>query len=227
MRFYAFWPLSQTRLFHICRGLGLVARRWCKGMHERVSWEKGGDGICWGGTRVVGCAWRLSLSSFKVLPPSFLALPVNELLCDFMLSAARCSYNVFKWNFAAFLAVMRFPYEIICFLLHNFLIRVPYKSSCFLLCSFLMIFAYEISCCLALMRFYAISLWVFMLFDPNAISLRDFMLICYFLMRFHVFCRCKISLWDFTLYSCIIILCDFMFLGCYEISLWDLLLFVA
>ena len=35
------------------------------------------------------------------------------------------------------------------------------------------------------------------------------------------FCPCQISLWEFMLFSCIIILCDFMLLGCYEISIWD------
>ncbi len=41
------------------------------------------------------------------------------------------------------------------------------------------------------------------------------------LWDFLFFCRCKICLWEFMLFSCIIILCDFMLFGCYEISIWD------
>ncbi len=43
------------------------------------------------------------------------------------------------------------------------------------------------------------------------------------LMRFHIFCHCKIFLRDVMLFRCIIISFNFMFFGCYEISLWDVM----
>ena len=72
MRFHAFWPLSQTRLFQNSQDLGSVARRWYKGMHERVSsggkkkgvggggggrWKGLMGNICWEGTRVWMLSW--------------------------------------------------------------------------------------------------------------------------------------------------------------------------
>jgi hypothetical protein len=52
MRFDALWRLSPTPLFLNSRGVGgwgLVARRWCKGIHARVSsGESGGGGYLMG-----------------------------------------------------------------------------------------------------------------------------------------------------------------------------------
>jgi hypothetical protein len=77
----------------------------------------------------------------RVLPPSFLALPVNELCLLFWpntyATSAHFPYEISLRDFHAFVcAVMRFPYKI----LHNFHIRFSYESSCFLLHNLLMRF---------------------------------------------------------------------------------------
>jgi hypothetical protein len=123
---YVFWTLwdfllalvSNTVVSQIVGGLGLMARRWCKGMRERmISGENGVGGwwwwgICWEGTRVVGCAWSLSVSSLPITVFGseffrfcFLASTVNELALPLL-------YLV--WLLLDMLCV-RFPHEIGCF----------------------------------------------------------------------------------------------------------------
>ncbi len=69
----------------------------------------------------------------RVLPPSFLALTVNELCLIFLPNP--CATSCFLLHiilmipngiFMLLLAVMRFAYEISCLLQHNLLMRLPY-----------------------------------------------------------------------------------------------------
>jgi hypothetical protein len=80
---------------------------------------------------------------------------------------------------------------------------------------------------------YEMSVWAFMLFDPKESCLWDVMLFSwksYHVMRlplweFKLVCRNTICLWDVMFFSCILFLRDFMVLGCYELSVWDVILF--
>ena len=80
---------------------------------------------------------------------------------------------------------------------------------------------------------YEMSVWAFVLFDPKESCLWDVMLFSwksYPVMRlplweFKLVCRNKICLWDVMCFSCILFLRDFMVLGCYELSVWDVMLF--
>ncbi len=195
----------------------LVARRWCKGMHVRVSSEERGvDGEYVKKGRewlVVNEVWvcllcrprfflwrffcRLSCVDCERTLPLFLAEP----LCDFMLCAAHFSYEISEWDFHAFCGplwdfLMRFH----VYQLHSYLMRFRCESSCFLLHNFIMKLPYEISCFL--------TSWDYMLFWP----LRDFFM--WFPFEFFSFC------W-------IILLWYFMLLCRYEISFWDTMLFVS
>jgi hypothetical protein len=60
------------------------------------------------------------------LPNSF------QPLCDFMLCATHFAYKISSRDLHVFLDLVRFPYEISCFWVHNFRIRFPNESSYFL-----------------------------------------------------------------------------------------------
>ncbi len=100
----------------------------------------------------------------RVLPPSFLALPVNDfclLFCRTLMQLPALCCTLFLWDFLMgfsrfFGAVVGFPYEIFCFWMHNFRTRFPSESSCFC---------------------YIICLWDFMLFGSCEIPLFCFMLL--------------------------------------------------
>ncbi len=258
--------------FQIVGGWGMVARRWCKGIHARVSsGERVGGwwGICWEGARVVGCAWSLSLASlratvgwsgFFVRFPSGIFMLFVGLLWDF-----RMRFHAFYLhNFR-----MRFPYESSCFPQDNLLMRFanafgpneiwryhrmifhafwPQRDfhtrfHAYFLHSYLMrLFRRDfvlISCIFILwgflIRFHALQLHNYFMKSHGFWMLRDLD------MRFHAFwasrdfmrfsCeiswfwdRYEISLWDFSLFCCIIFSWDFLkrfHAFCGAIFVWD------
>ncbi len=145
------------------RGFRLVTRRWCKGMHASEFGSREGDGICWKGASG-SCSWPLW--DFLMRFHTILALMRSLYdvlffwLQNLRLGLGRLEVSLweFPYEISCFLAVMRRPCVILCFLLHNQRTRYPDEISCFL-CR------------------YELCVWDFMLVWP----------FWDFLMRFHAF----------------------------------------
>ena len=173
-------PCPKHGCFQIVVGLGYVARRWCKGIHVRVSSGervRGGGGrgwwaICWEEASVVGCSWSLSLASlrttvvwsgfFRVHFLRWLWMSSASISCLTLvrLDGLCCTYFVgdFLTGFS------RFMWAVVRFYAYWAVTRFAHEMLCFSACScirFYWDFSYKISCFAAayLSTFHAFGLF--------------------------------------------------------------------
>jgi hypothetical protein len=208
-------PCLELVCFHIVGGLGVVARRWCKVIHARVS---SGEKVSGGGGGLMGYMLRFPYEIWCFWVHHFRVRVPDESSCFSV-------HNLLMWC-DAYWAVTRFAHEMSCFSVPNEILSDSRRS-----CDFFspMRFPYEISCFLVgyvsnetiLVRFYVLRLHaylLFMLLGCSEISICEFHICFLRLKRFH-----EIWLWDVMILRSLWEVLVRFFAVCCVILSWDFL----